>query len=166
MSQKEDLLQTREAFVSLDLYHNALNSVQSLANFVFDVAQDLLVYADRIHQQEGPADLDIIEITDIEEARLPALARRLRGKRLVFFNSPDGIKLRPQVHPHNQRQLPGTAKYCCLCGSGAAGLKLNCTTFKCIACDAHLCALLRNDVLAIIPHRPDKPQRVQERKIG
>jgi hypothetical protein len=140
MSQNEDLLQTIDAFCSLDHYRNGLNSVQSLADFVFDVAQELLAYADRLQQQEDPADLDIIEITDIEEARLLALARRRRGKRLIFFNSPDGIKLRLHVHPHNQRQLPGTPKYCCLCGSGASGSKRHRSTFKCTACDAHLCA--------------------------
>jgi hypothetical protein len=91
MSQKEDMLQTKEAFGSLDHCRNALNSVQSLADFVFDVAQELLVYADQLHQRNDPADLEIVEITDIEEARLLALPRRRRGKRLMFFNSPDGI---------------------------------------------------------------------------
>ena len=50
MSQKEDLLQTSDAFFSLYHYRNGLNSVQSLADFVFDVAQELLAYADRLQQ--------------------------------------------------------------------------------------------------------------------
>jgi hypothetical protein len=97
-------------------------------------------HAYQLQQRNDPADLDIVEITDIEEARLLALAQRRRGNRIMFFNSPDGIKLRLHVHPHNQRQLSGTPKYCCLCGSGDSGSKRHRTTFKCTGCDAHLCA--------------------------
>lgn len=51
MSQREYLLDSKEAFGSLDHYHDALNRVQSLADFVFDVSQELLIYADHLQRQ-------------------------------------------------------------------------------------------------------------------
>jgi DDE_Tnp_1-like zinc-ribbon len=78
-----------------------------------------------------------VSIADPEGSRLLALAQRRRGKRIESFNSADGIRLHLNLIPHNQRQAPGSKKYCGLCGSGGDRHR---TSFKCAACDIPLCA--------------------------
>ena len=107
IAQVEHLLQTAEALVELDHYRHALNNFQSLADFVFDVSQELLVYGDQLENEKSRQEEDTEEVTDAEAARLFALAQKRRGKRLMFFNAPYGIKLRLHVHTHKQSQLPG-----------------------------------------------------------
>lgn len=136
MAQKKELLISKEAFGSLDSYRDALNHVQPLADFIFDASQELLIYANKLEKSDASAQKDVPEVTGEENARLVALAHRRRGQRLRFFNTPDGVKLRLHVHPHNQRQLPGSKRYCAFCGSTAARRR---STFKCTVCDQHLC---------------------------
>ena len=40
--EKEELLESRESFKGLDAYRNALNKVESLADFIFELTLDLL----------------------------------------------------------------------------------------------------------------------------
>ncbi|CDF37459.1 unnamed protein product [Chondrus crispus] len=123
---------------------HALNNVLSLADFDIDVSQELLLYADQLEKEKSRQEEDTEEVTDAEAARLFALARKRRGKRLIFFNAPDGIKLRLHDHPQKQRQLPGTPKYCSFCGSSASRAKRHRESFMCTACDAHICTRVHN----------------------
>lgn len=57
MTQKEDMLLTKEAYVDLGHYRGALNGVQSLANFLFDLSRELLAYSDQLLNMEAVPDL-------------------------------------------------------------------------------------------------------------
>ena len=142
MNERPQILTSKEDFGGIDHYRDVLNGVQSFADFVLDVSRELLIHAHQIsmasrHTVGGQERNGDVDIPGAESASLRAMAGRRKNKRVAFFNSEDGIKLRLEVRPHNQRQLPGTIKYYCLCGSSARRRR---TTFKCSTCDFHLCA--------------------------
>lgn len=59
--------------------------------------------------------LSVLDITETEIDQMRALAKGLRGKRIMCFNSQDGIKLRLQVRIQQQHQLPKTKLLLSLC---------------------------------------------------
>lgn len=135
MSQRRDLLKSSDVFRGVEQFRSALNNVQSYGDFVHDLAPELLRYAEGL----GPVsenELEQVSLGDPEGVRLSDLAKRRPGRRVNFFNTSEGVRLRLNVHPHTQRHLPGTFKYCALCGSGE---KRRRSCFKCGTCHTHLC---------------------------
>ncbi|PXF43106.1 hypothetical protein BWQ96_07140 [Gracilariopsis chorda] len=140
MSQKRDLLQSKETFRSLKSYRQALNGIQSLAEFVHDASKELIVYAQSLGTEDNA---ETLEVHQDEIQRLHTLARTRKRRRLVFFNGPDGISLRLNVKNHILKQQKGQ-QYCALCGirgitENEEGWRGHRTTYKCLQCDVYLC---------------------------
>ena len=123
------------------MYRDALNNVQSFSYFILDVSKELLAHADGLRSapNSDAYDSDSQPLDDSKISRLRALALKRRSKRLIFFNSPDGVKIRLQTRLHQQKQVRGRSVWFYLCGTSAAGRRLNRTSFKCSACDVYLC---------------------------
>lgn len=138
MAKPEDLLCSKAHFGSLEQYRDAVNSVQALADFVFDVSKELLAHADKLERDQDDHSGDTEAIGDEESARLQQIVRR-QGKRLLFFNSADGVKLRLGVRTYQQKHLPGVTVWCTLCGTSTSGQRMHRFAFKCASCDVHLC---------------------------
>ncbi|PXF43292.1 hypothetical protein BWQ96_06931 [Gracilariopsis chorda] len=140
MSQKRDLLQSKETFRSLKSYRQALNGIQSLADFVHDASKELIVYAQSLGTEDNA---ETLEVHQDEIQRLHTLARTRKRRRFVFFNGPDGISLRLNVKNHILKQQKGQ-QYCALCGvrgitENEEGWRGHRTTYKCLQCDVYLC---------------------------
>ena len=100
-------------------------------------------YADTL-RDSGDEDLEPQPVLgDGECTRLQTLARRMKGKRLFFFNFYDGVKLRLAVKYHEQRQLRGVTVHCALCGNNEKEKRRPRSTYKCNSCDVHLCTKTR-----------------------
>ena len=139
MAEKESLLQSKEAFGSLEKFRASLNKVQSLADFIHDVSRELLAHAEILKRTDGLSEEDeTMEVTADEIVHLRALAVSRKKKRIPFFNGSEGARLRLQVRGHEQKQQ-AQAKYCSLCGNNTDGWRGHRTTFKCSHCDVHLC---------------------------
>lgn len=87
---------------------------------------------------EIPERLDESVVSRTEMVHLKALAANRKRKRLVFFNSENGVKLRLAVRGHEQRQQV-KVKYCVLCGNNTGAWRGHRSSFKCSHCDVHLC---------------------------
>ena len=142
ISEKKGMLESKEAFHSLDYFRDSLNALESLADFVCNVSSELLTYADKLRRAEEAEvpDGDLPEVSPAEVIRLRALALGRKKKRLWFFNGPDGSKLRVSVRGHEVRQQR-EHRYCALCGGNGSdtGWRGHRSTFKCSHCDVHLC---------------------------
>ena len=155
---KSKYLGSQEDFGSLNSFRASLNSVQSLADFIFDVSEEILEHAD-ILQRASTRDASMSHaLTDSMSgavtSRLSSLGKSRKRKRLLFFNEEDGINLRIRSSPHRQKQVKEHL-YCALCGinrkhSSApethAGpvqalptFRGHRTSFKCDLCHVHLC---------------------------
>ena len=136
MHTKEALLRSSDSFRGLDQYRQALNRVQSLGDFVLDVSKELLTYAESLSQDTCHADTANIEInvTESEATHLQRKARERKGKRILFFNSEDGMKLRFKYGMHIPEHMRGAALYCALCGNGRDGKRGGRTSDKCKKC--------------------------------
>lgn len=142
MYERKDLLNSAASFKSLEMYRNLLNKVQSTADFMFDCSQELLHYAatlELLQRSEEVGDVTDEDVGDIEVARLMSLAKGRKRKRLFFFNSEDGKRLRLAVQGHSPRQ--GHVHYCALCGqnTGAGSWRGHQTTYQCSHCATYLC---------------------------
>ncbi|PXF43989.1 hypothetical protein BWQ96_06222 [Gracilariopsis chorda] len=140
MSQKRDLLQSKETFRSLKSYRQALNGIQSLADFVHDASKELIFYAQSLGTEDNA---ETLEVPQDEIQRLHTLARTRKRRHLVFFNGPDGISLRLNVKNHILKKHKGQ-QYCALCGirgitENEEGWRGHRTTYKCLQCDVYLC---------------------------
>jgi hypothetical protein len=107
MGQNNDCLSSSESFGSFDNYRHELNRVQSLADFVDDVSQELLEYSDLLDKQ-SEADSGVrqseLEVSGGEKSRMVEVAGTKKRNRMVWFNSVDGASLRLRVRGHEQRQ--------------------------------------------------------------
>ena len=69
------MLQNKHSFHSLEYYRNSLNTLGSLADFVYDVSTELLSYADELRTAEdSDEDSQTAAVPPGEVARLRALA--------------------------------------------------------------------------------------------
>lgn len=144
MSEKAQLLEDKVQFGTLDSYRDALNSVESLADFIYVASRELLAYAENLSKLDGTGtelENNDPEIGAQEATDLIRMAASRKKKRLHFFNSANGIKLRMQVRDHFilTSAIP---KDCILCGNDsgpAAAWRGHRTRKKCSKCCAHLC---------------------------
>lgn len=143
MHKRREFLENKESFQSLRAFRHALNTTQSMADFIYDLCKELLVYAESVDvAPEGP-DEEEEAIGETERQRLSELAKKRKKKRMLFFNSEDGKRLRLFVRDHTLKQQV-TQQYCALCGmhrtSGDSQVwRGHRTTYKCVQCDVHLC---------------------------
>jgi hypothetical protein len=146
MRQRKDLLESKESFQSLEYYRGCLNSVQSLADFVFDASRELFERADILKQEirresesNNAGDLISSDIMGDQASRLRAAAKSKTRYRLSFFNSADGINLRLWVLGHETRHAD-CERHCALCGncSNSTRWRGNRSSFHCQQCDVHL----------------------------
>lgn len=145
MSERRSKLQTIETFNGLESFRNALNSVQSLADFAIDSAKGLLIYAEQLDKElnarinEGDSEV----VSDREFEALRFLALNCKRNRMAFFNRTEGRKLRLSTRSHEQIQCrpPG---FCGMCGTERASPTYtpHSSTFKCKFCAVHLCVRL------------------------
>lgn len=63
MSQKEDLLLSKDAFGSRQIYRGSPNHVPPLADFILDSSQYLLTYAEKHEKCSDSAKNDIVKVT-------------------------------------------------------------------------------------------------------
>ena len=117
-----------------------------MTDFALDTSLELLQHADELAQA---AENDVS--TDAEQSRTPGereklirQARKRKKKRLVFFNTGDGLKLRLKIpnHPHviGDRDI-----YCALCGQNSTKVfRGHRTNHKCGFCNVHLCVKIRS----------------------
>lgn len=141
MYERRDLLTESSSFGCLDRFRNSVNKVQSQPDFILDAALDLLSYAhqhDSSDQEESP-----IALSESETQRLVELASNRKKKRIFFFNSTEGSKLRLNVTGHTPVQKD--CQYCVLCGqnkknsNGTNNWRGHRSTVACNLCSVHLC---------------------------
>jgi hypothetical protein len=89
LHQKVDLLQSQETFRGISAFRGAMNSVQSLGDFIYDVSPDLLAHSDRLGQEArarevatGSAGDPEDALSNAEVARLSSLASSSKRCRL------------------------------------------------------------------------------------
>lgn len=139
--ERRDLLQRVEDFKSLDSFRNALNKVQSTADFMIDASLDLLSHAKTLGAEEELME-PLEEVVGTEERRaLISMAANRKRKRLKIFNSDKGVKLRLSVSGH----VPTNSEnhYCVLCGQNTGvqgkGWRGHRSSISCSICTVHLC---------------------------
>lgn len=99
MYKRRDLVDSTEAFRSLETYRSALNRVQSTAGFMFDASLELLSHAKLLHCDAlvgGNED----QVTVCDEKELIQKAGRKKRQRFDFFNLESGVCLRLNVSGH------------------------------------------------------------------
>ena len=88
MSQREDLLLSKESFRSVEMYPDELNNVQLFPDCIIDGSKELIAHADGLrsapnsdvyHSNSQPLD-------DSETVWLRVLALKRRSKRFTFIN--------------------------------------------------------------------------------
>jgi len=82
--------------------------------------------------------------TDKETEELQKKAAAATNRRIAFFNTEDGWKLRRVARGHQIVRLE-KAQYCTLCGGHKPGALRVQTDVKCATCDVPLCAKPRKD---------------------
>lgn len=101
--QRQELLGTDESLVSLDIYRNNLNKVQTMGDFIEDAAGGLLTHAASLLEDKN---LEVAggSVDKEESKRLTKVEKGQKRKRLMWLNSIDGIKLRFTVTGHSPVQ--------------------------------------------------------------
>jgi transposase-like protein len=121
--------------------------VQSLADFIYDVSRELLIHAEKLGWDSSttPATASpSVGVSNAELTRLHGIAKRRVRKRILFFNTEDGLRLRLMATTHQQKQTP-LSMYCALCGNNAdtegnsRSFRGHRFSFKCSLCEVHLC---------------------------
>lgn len=105
MRQRSDLLESMDKFGGVDKFRTALNKVQSLGDFIFEVCPELLRHADRIATERDASETPNAETVDTDNAtgaRLLKLAKQRKANRVDFFNTEDGMTIRLAMQPHLQ----------------------------------------------------------------
>ena len=115
MTQKRNLLESRVSFQGLNSYRNSLNTLESLADFIYEASRELLNYAQFTETLEVNEVDNHTEISCENLQRLCRLAAARKGRRLLFFNASDGVILRLSVPGHVMNQQK-EQQYCSLCG--------------------------------------------------
>lgn len=140
--KKALLLERRYECGTLDRYQNSLNSVQSLAYFVYVSLIALRTHAEIFEKQRKPETAIVNNITELwagEVRELITLSSYRKGKRIKCFNGPGSVNLRMQV----RKPFFPTAKiaqYCVVCVNTLEIWRGHCTRKKVLEV---LCALLR-----------------------
>ena len=100
--EKEELLESRESFKGLDAYRNALDKVESLAEFIFELISDLLKYAEQsekdLNSPNSPRGKP--KENKLKKKQVKRLISKAKGRhryRTTFLNGEDGITLRLHV---------------------------------------------------------------------
>lgn len=112
--ERRDLLSTTESFKSIDSFRNALNKVTPTAEFMLDAALHLLSQAQQLRVGQRWARQEEPQVPDTEAQDLISEARGRKRRRIAFFNSERGSKLRINVNGHVPKQC--VSLYCVLCG--------------------------------------------------
>ena len=115
MNQTCSFLESIETLQSLAAFRHSLNTTQSMADFIFDLCREVIVYAESVGLESETEQLGEDQIGDSESRRLLGLVKQHKKKRLLFFNSEDGKRLRLSVQDHTLQRQP-TQQYCVLCG--------------------------------------------------
>ena len=85
MFKRQELLQSEAEYKSRDRFINSLNKVQATADFMSDIATDLLHYASTLHDDEKRNE-DLPEgITGTEKETSISMAKVRKRKRLGFL---------------------------------------------------------------------------------
>ena len=137
--QRRDLFEDRASFRSLDSYRIALNKVQAMAEFIHDVAIELLSYADKIQESRNKSeDQELGEVNSEDATQLRNLALNRRSNRLIFSMLLTVCVLGYQFKGMSQNSSPKLL-YCALCGQNAGGWRGHRSSYKCNLCNVHLC---------------------------
>ena len=133
-------MERKDTFQGIQQIRNSLSSVQSLADFFYDLSTEMLIYSETLQGElfEGGAVVRNTEVSSSEVAVLRAKASAGKKKRISFFNSQEGSILRLEVRGHEQRQQ-SRERYCALRGNNTGGWRGHKSTFQCSHCDFHLC---------------------------
>lgn len=141
--ERRDLLLTMEDFKNLECFRNAVNKVQSTADFMLDAALEILAHASALCPERS-GEHETAVMNPQERRALVTLAAGRKRRRLEFFNSDRGVTLRLNVPGHTPRQ--GKYQYCALCGQhrdlkGSNGKvwRGHRTTYSCQLCSVNLC---------------------------
>ena len=108
MTQKRNLFESRVSFQSLNSFRYSVNTVESFADVIYDPSRELLNYAEFTESLEVKEVDTHNEISGENVQRLCRLAVARKRRRLLFFNTSDGVMLRLSVPRHVMRQQ-GTA---------------------------------------------------------
>lgn len=140
----EDVSETRsfeseELFRSTESYRNKLKKVQPTVDFMFNVAQQLLSYASsmKLNEQSVDCSEDVLVSSNEDAKRLIELNQSKKRNMLYFFDSSDGIQLRPSVKCHYE--TIGDLQHFALCRVHTEGYEGHRTKRKCMNCSLHLC---------------------------
>ena len=71
-----------------------------MADFIYDISREVIVYAESVGLQSETKQLREDQIVNSESRRLLGLAKQRKKRRLLFFNSEDGKRLRLSVRDH------------------------------------------------------------------
>jgi hypothetical protein len=135
----------KDNFQILDNYRKCRNSVQSLADFIFDASMELVARADVIEidveraldgneRGDGLSDMPLEEVERIRTAVI-----FWKKFRLPVFNTEDGIKLRLRAKVHETKNV-SYERHCALCGNTRpeSNWRGHRSSFSCTLCDVHL----------------------------
>jgi hypothetical protein len=142
IAERSDLLQSASSYETLDKFRHNINNVQPQSEFVWDIARELLTYADKVARLEEAQirHLGATALTELEKIRLRNLAKNTKRRRLSFFNTQDGKRLRLDVPQHEQIQQQ-KSQWCALCSINRAdntAWRGHRSKYRCSICDVHL----------------------------
>ena len=121
MYERHDLLESAETFRSLEHYQNLLNKVQSTADFMFDVSQELLFHASNVVLAEKDDSVDGELVSAPERNRLITLAHSKKINRVASFKSPEGTMLQLSVRGHTPKKIVQFYNVHCVARTGLGG---------------------------------------------
>lgn len=146
MRRKESLLHISDSFRGLNQYRQALDRVQSLGEFVLDVSKELLTYAESLSPDMAYRDKHIpieINVSDSETIRLEKRAEQRTGKRILFFNSENGLRLRFKYGMNLPEHMRDAALWCAYLKTVVMEKGGRRTSDKCKNCHVPLCMCSR-----------------------
>lgn len=145
--EKRQFLDSADIFGSLDSFRHQLNSVQCINPFMIDSGIELLSYPCNLtagdYGSAPPENIEVRQSTNSSKVpteeieRLSRLSKERKSKRLTFFNSADGVKLRIVANGDEPRQ--GNSLYCALCGKNCSPRREHRSSYHCCLCATNLC---------------------------
>ena len=144
---KEELLKSQESFKGLDAYRNALNKVESLAEFIFELTPELLTYAEHLNKNvnSNPSRQERRRVDKLRKPQIQRLIRKAKQRyryRLKFFNGGDGVTLRLKLKGHDHHSTE--VRYCALCGgNNQSRSRGHRSKTMCNLCLVNLCVKVR-----------------------
>lgn len=119
------------------------------AEWVFHFANDLLIHADSLDEQEiragrnDPQQCNAL-VTEAERSHLLMEAVKRRWHRISWFNTRDGKRLRLDISSQILLNR-STSMQCTLCSVYRKGWQGHKSSFKCSSCAVYLCTRITND---------------------